>query len=172
MMAPKGAAFLHARRDVQSWLDPLVVSWGYDAESGFGSCNLFIDYHEWQGTRDIAAFLSVPAAIDYQREQDWGRVRSHCRKLLGVTMERVQAITKMPPIMPIPKEWLGQMAVLPLPKDVDGAELKKRLYDEYQIEIPHTRWGEQSFLRISVQSYNNEEEIDYFVKVLEDLLGI
>jgi len=27
-------------------------------------------------------------------------------------------------------------------------------------------------LRISVQSYNNEEEIDYFVKVLEDLLGI
>ena len=170
MMAPKGAAFLHARREVQSWLDPLVVSWGYDAESGFGSGNQFIDYHEWQGTRDIAAFLSVPAAIAYQREQDWGRVRSRCRNLLDITLEKVQTITKMPPIMPNPREWLGQMAVLPLPKNVDGATLKKRLYDEYQIEIPHTRWREQSFLRISIQSYNSEEEIDYFVSVLKKIV--
>ncbi len=171
MMSPKGAAFLHARREVQNWLDPLVVSWGYDAETGFGSGNRFIDYHEWQGTRDIAAFLSVPAAIDYQREQDWGHVRSRCRNLLGVAMEKVQTLTKIPLIMPNPKEWLGQMAILPLPKNVDGANLQKRLYDEYQIEIPHTRWGEQSFLRISIQSYNTEEEIDYFVKALGNLLG-
>ncbi len=171
MMSPKGAAFLHARSDVQGWLDPLVVSWGYDAESGFGSGNQFVDYHEWQGTRDIAAFLSVPAAIDYQREQDWGRVRSRCRNLLGVAMEKVQAITKMPPIIPNPREWLGQMAVLPLPKGVNGADLQKQLYEKYQIEIPHTRWHEQSFLRISVQSYNTKEEIDYFVDVLENLLG-
>jgi len=59
MCAPKGAAFLYASIEIQSWLEPLVVSWGYQAEQPGES--QFIDYHQWQGTRDIAAFLSVPA---------------------------------------------------------------------------------------------------------------
>ena len=62
------------------------------------------------------------------------------------------------------------MAILPLPNNVDGLLLKTRLYDEHRIEIPFTKWEEQSFLRISIQSYNTEEEIDYFVDVLEKLL--
>jgi isopenicillin-N epimerase len=170
MLSPKGAAFLYARREIQEWLDPLVVSWGYDSEPGFGSGIRFIDYHEWQGTRDIAAFLSVPAAIEFQRKQDWGHVRARCRNLLGVAIQKTQSLTGMPPITSHPKMWLGQMAALPLPKGVDGAVLKTRFYDEYRIEIPFTKWEEQSFLRISIQSYNTEEEIDYFVDVLEKLL--
>jgi len=98
MMAPKGAAFLYVRRELQDSLDPLVVSWGYDSEPSFGSGIQFIDYHEWQGTRDIAAFLSVPAAIKYQREQDWGHVRARARNLLGVAIEKIQALIGMPPI--------------------------------------------------------------------------
>ena len=66
---------------------------------------------------------------------------------------------------------VGANGCSPLPKGVDGEELKKRLYDEFHIEIPHTRWGEQSFLRISIQSYTNEEDIDYFVNILGVLLG-
>ncbi|MCP4140832.1 MAG: aminotransferase class V-fold PLP-dependent enzyme [Chloroflexi bacterium] len=170
MMAPKGSAFLYVRREAQEWLDPLVVSWGYDAEDGFGSGNQFIDYHEWQGTRDIAAFLSVPAAIDYQREQDWGHVRARCRNLLGVAIEKSRSLTGLPLIVPHPSEWLGQMAILPLPDNVDALQIKTRLYDEYRIEIPFTEWGEKSFLRISIQSYNTAEDIDHFVESLGKLL--
>ncbi|MBT3314851.1 MAG: aminotransferase class V-fold PLP-dependent enzyme [Anaerolineae bacterium] len=170
MLSPKGAAFLYVRRELQDSLDPLVISWGYDSESGFGSGIQYIDYHEWQGTRDIAAFLSVPAAIDYQREQDWGHVRARCRNLLGVAVQKVQSLTGLPPIAPYPSAWYGQMAALSLPKGVDGLQLKTRLYDEYNIEIPFTTWGEQSFLRISIQSYNNEDDVDKLADALKVLL--
>jgi len=171
MMAPKGAAFLYVRREIQAWLDPLVVSWGYDSEPGYGSGEQFIYYHEWQGTRDIAAFLSVPTAIDYQRKQDWGHVCTRCRNLLGIAMEKIQSRTEMPPITSRPEMWLGQMAALPLPKGVDGVALKKRLYDEYRIEIPFTKYRELSFLRISIQSYVRQEDIDYFAESLGELLS-
>ena len=170
MLAPKGAAFLYVRRELQDSLDPLVVSWGYDAEPGFGSGIQFLDYHEWQGTRDIAAFLSVPAAIEFQREQDWGHVRARCRNLLGVAMQKTQSLTGLPLIVPHPSEWLGQMAILPLPNSVDGLQLKTRLYDEYRIEIPFTQWEELSFLRISIQSYNDENDIAKFTDALKELL--
>ncbi|MGE5250447.1 MAG: aminotransferase class V-fold PLP-dependent enzyme, partial [Bacteroidota bacterium] len=61
LCAPKGAGFLYARPEVQHLLKPLVVSWGYESEKPSGST--FIDHYEWWGTRDPAAFLSVPAAI-------------------------------------------------------------------------------------------------------------
>ena len=32
LCAPKGAAFLYVRPEVQPWLEPLVVSWGWEAE--------------------------------------------------------------------------------------------------------------------------------------------
>ena len=170
LLAPKGAAFLYARRDVQEWLDPLVVSWGYDAEPGYGSGNKFLDYHEWQGTRDIAAFLSVPAAIDFQREQDWGQVRMRCRSLVRGIQQQVSELTGIPPICTHPEAWLGQIVALPLPSGVDGAALKARLYDEYRIEIPNTAFDGQEFLRLSVQGYNTEAELDYFVQTLMKLL--
>lgn len=171
MLAPKGAAFLYARREVQSWLDPLVVSWGYDAEPGFGSGNQFIDYHEWQGTRDIAAFLSVPAAIDFQREQAWGHVRTRCIDLVRVAQQKIHALTGLPPITSNPDEWLGQMVTVPLPDGLDGATLKTRLYDEYCIEIPFTKWNDQSFLRISIQGYNTADDVDKLVHALKALLS-
>ena len=106
-MAPKGAAFLYAHREIQEWLDPLIISWGYDAEPGFGSGIQYIDCHEWQGTRDIAAFLSVPAAIKYQRDQAWGHVRARCRNLLGVAIQKTRSLTGLPLITSHPSEWLG-----------------------------------------------------------------
>ena len=170
LLAPKGAAFLYARREVQTWLDPLVVSWGYDAEPEFGSGEQFIDHHEWQGTRDIAAFLTVPAAIDFQREQDWDHVRTRCRNLLGVARAKYDALSGMPPICPDPEQWLGQMVALRLPDGVDAATLKTRLYDEYRIEIPFTKYHDQSFLRLSIQGYNTMDDLNIFFSALDALL--
>src|SRR5260221_8929116 len=61
LCAPVGAGFLYARPDRQPLLQPLVVSWGWQARKPGPSP--FLDYFEWIGTDDPAAFLSVPAAI-------------------------------------------------------------------------------------------------------------
>ncbi len=170
LMTPKGTTFLYVRRDLQDSLDPLVVSWGYDADPDYGSGHQFIDYHEWQGTRDIAAFLSVPAAIDFQREQAWDQVRAACREMIRNVQEEIHKMTGLAPICTNPKEWLGQMVALPLPVSVDGATLQKQLYDDYQIEIPHTKWEEQSFLRLSMQGYNTQEDAHRLMDALKILL--
>ena len=42
MMAPKGAAFLHARPERQPLFEPLVVSWGWQAEETFTTGSQFV----------------------------------------------------------------------------------------------------------------------------------
>jgi isopenicillin-N epimerase len=69
LMAPKGSAFLHVRREMQALLSPLVVSHGWTADRAepgpFGN-TAFVDSLEMQGTRDPAAFLAVPEAIRFR----------------------------------------------------------------------------------------------------------
>ncbi len=167
LMAPKGSAFLYARKDVQQLVEPLVVSWGWEADKPGPS--RFVDEQEWTGTRDIAAFLSVPAAIRFQREHDWPRVRSACHELVRYARQRVSALTGLPPLTPDAPGWFAQMSALPLPPcHLD--DLKARLYDEFQIEIPVIDWNGRHFVRISIQGYNTQAEVERLVTALSILL--
>ena len=187
LCAPKGAAFLYARREVQGWLEPLVVSWGWQSERPGPS--RFVDYHQWQGTRDISAFLAVPAAIDFQAEHDWPQVRAECHKLLRYARQAIGELTGLEPICPDSPEWYAQMAAFPLPacdnvgarhrgdapavdepSMSDASPLQRRLYDEYRIEAPIISWGGRQFVRVSVQGYNTREDVDALIESLRALL--
>jgi isopenicillin-N epimerase len=168
LCAPKGSAFLYVRREIQEWLDPLVVSWGYEAEPGFGCGIPFIDYHEWQGTRDLAAFLSVPSAIEFQARYDWDGVRRRCHALGVETRARVNALTGLEPLCP--DDWFIQMFAARLPEWVDHQQLKLRLYNEHRIEVPIMSWNDQKLLRISFQAYNDQTDAEALLKALGELL--
>lgn len=168
LMAPKGAAFLYARREVQGWLEPLVVSWGYESEIPGES--QFIDYHEWQGTRDLSAFLSVPAAIEFQSQHAWENVRQHCQNLARQTLQRINALTGLAPICADDGGWYRQMVTVRLPENADQEALKSRLLEDYHIEVPMIRWNEEKFMRISFQGYNTQEDADALVSALTELL--
>ncbi len=163
LMAPKGSAFLYARPAVQTWLDPLVVSWGYDAERPGSS--RFVDYHEWQGTRDMSPFLTVPDAIRFQQEHDWETVRARSHALALSARDRINALTGQPPLAP--SDWLGQMAATLLPPGVDPEALHRRLWKNHHIEVPAFWWHKRPILRVSFQGYNDEIDADALVRALQ-----
>lgn len=169
LCAPKGSAFLYARPEVQSWLEPLVVSWGWDSETPGGAP--FVDYHEWQGTRDMAAFLATPAAIAFQAGHDWPRVRAECHALALETRRRLNTLTGLPAVCPDSSAWLGQMFAARLPA-VDGDALKAALYDRYRIEAPVVCWNGELFLRVSFQGYNSPADADALIAALRELLAM
>jgi len=165
IMAPKGSAFLYASPDKQDLLDPLVVSWGNLSRSE----SRFVQENEWQGTRDIAAYLSVPAAIRFREEYDWDRVQKSCFKLLAKTREKLVEITGIPPICPASETWFRQMAAHPLPP-CDGEKLKAQLYDGFGVEVPIVDQNGTTFIRVSVQGYNNQSDVDTLLAALAELL--
>ena len=169
LCAPKGAGFLYARPEKQHLLKPLVISWGYESETpGYSQ---FVDHNEWWGTRDMAAFLSVPAAIAFQEKHDWDKVRDACHGLARSALGRICELTGLPPLHTEADSWFRQMVAAPLPIDTNITVLKTRLYDEYQIEVPLIDWNGNKLIRVSVQGYNSKHDLDQLCRALSLLVG-
>jgi len=165
MNAPKSAGFLYARPERQPLLHPLIVSWGWESETPGSSP--FIDYFEWRGTHDPAAYLSVPAALDFMAARDWPQVRAACHELLLEAERRISELTGLAPISA--PDTFVQMRTIPLPP-CDLKVLKERLWDEYQIEVPMVGWGRGHYVRVSIQCYNGPNDVNRLVEGLKRLL--
>jgi len=168
MMAPKGSSFLFAKKEFQESLDPIVISWGYKSENPSGS--LFFDHHQFNGTRDFSAYLTIPAAIRYMDEHHWQNVSSSCRQLVQQNAMRFCELMGCMPIAPVNEEFLGQMFSIPV-RSSNPMGLQKRLFNHHRIEIPITRQGERVFVRYSVQAFNSAEDLDILYRALEQELG-
>jgi isopenicillin-N epimerase len=166
LSSAKGAGFLYARPEMQARLEPLIVGWGWRARRPSGSD--YIDYFDWLGTDDPAAFLSVPAAIAFQRQNDWSAVRQACHALASEARARVAVLTGLPQPYPDTPEWYAQMTLLPVP--APAAELQRRLWEEFKVEIPGVAWQGHNFLRISVQAYNTPSDVERLVEGLTHLV--
>lgn len=92
-----------------------------------------------------------------------------CHALLRKAIERVCDLTDLPPLYPLDSDFYSQMAIAPLPL-VDAAQLKRRLYDEFRVELPITQLDDRQFVRISIQGYNTKEDVDALMDALSTLL--
>jgi isopenicillin-N epimerase len=160
LCAPKGAAFLHARPEVQPLLEPLAVSWDWDAET-------WADRHRWSGTRDPSAHLAVPAAIEFQAEHAWDEVRVCCHDL-AVLAERELVALGAEPLAANGDEFV-QMVAVRLPP-CDPYALTRRLLDEHRIEVLAQEWHDSPVLRVSFQGYNDEKDLEALLAALPALL--
>lgn len=173
LMAPKGSAFLHVRRDLQGMIDPLVISHGWtpdNAEPGPFGNTAFVDRLEMQGTRDPAAFLAVPEAIRFRAAHDWPRVMADAARLADETEARMAAITGLVPFS-LPAFRAPQMAALRLPR-TDPKKLQADLMEGWSIEIPCFDWQDNTIARISTAGYTTRAEADLLVTALSQLLTL
>lgn len=167
LCAPKGSAFLFVRKAYQGLLDPLVISWGYDPANP--SETQFIDYHEWQGTRDMSPFLALPEAITFLSDNNWPAVQADCRRMLSQARADINQALGQEPVCLDDGDWFQQMAAIQLP-EVDPDKLKTALYDDFQVEIPVYRWNGKPILRISIQAYNTHRDIDALLDGLKVII--
>lgn len=167
MLAPKGSSFLYVKKEWQESLDPLVVGWGYESITPGES--EFLDYQEFQGTRDISAFLCTPKVIDFLEDNDWKKKSTQSRKLVFDNYPRFCDLLNTQPICPITEEFLGQMASIPI-KTLNPIELKNLLFKKYKIEIPVMSLNGGFFLRYSINAYNSQEDLDVLYTALEDII--
>lgn len=172
LCAPKGSAFLHVRPEQQAWMESLIVSWGWvEGNDYFRPDRSFVSRNQWQGTRDLAAFLAVPAAIEFQEAHDWPSVRLACRDLAADARRRLAELTGLPPLAPDEDDWpwFTQMVAAPLPP-LDRRALQRRLYDEARIEVPIGGPEEQPLIRLSFQGYNTRDDLESLLAALERML--
>ncbi len=173
LCSPKGASFLIARPEAQALLEPLVVGWGWGEHREFDLGSPFLDQHEWLGTHDPAAILSVPAAIEFQRRNDWSSVRTECHRR---AIRALDVCTEMPGVERVHSdERFVQMAILELAdsflRGADVDDLQRRLRDDWRIEVPVTAWVDRSdrtrrLVRVSIQAYNTDRDVEHLAQAL------
>ena len=167
LSAPKGSSFMYVKKDIQDIIDPLIISWGKDVDPSPSS---FINENQYQGTRDFSSFLSVPAAINFQRDNDWEIVKARCRDLTKKTLISLQNILKSDLLCPVNDSWLAQMASIQIPVN-DSLKMKNELLKKYNIEIPIFEWDGKKMLRFSFNAYNDEGDSNELIDAIKDIFS-
>jgi isopenicillin-N epimerase len=113
------------------------------------------------GTRDPAAWLTVPNAIRFQAERDWDAVRDRSRRLAIEARVDLCDLLDTEPLAP--ESMVAQMAAVRLPRSAPG--LSARLFERHCVEIP-VSGANRDLLRLSVAAYTTRDEIDRLLAAL------
>jgi isopenicillin-N epimerase len=168
LCTPKGAAFLHVRRDRQELVKPLAHGHGLNSQRTDRSP--FRLQMDWIATDDPTAFLTVPAAIRFLGgllPGGWPELmeRNHALALRG----RALLCSALRVEAPAPEFMLGSLAAVPLPDYAGEAPsrsgawwhpLQRALLERHRIEVPVFVFPAlpRQLVRISAQIYNSEQQ--------------
>ena len=180
LCAPKGAGFLHVRRDRRGGVRPGVISHG--ANNPRTDRSRFLLEFDWTGSHDPTAYLCVPEAIRFLGgllPGGWPELmaRNHA---LALEARRVlcEALGVAPPC---PEEMIGSLATVPLPggsaaplrSPLDPDPLCDALLARFGIEVPIFPWPAppKRVVRVSCQLYNAREDYERLAAALVEVTG-
>lgn len=156
-MAPKGSAFLWARREWQKALHPPVISHGYGAG--------YVAEFDWTGTRDPSAYLSVTAAMAFRDHFGDSIIKSHNRALAAEAGQRLAQAWKSR--IGGPAISAASMCMVELPiRSGNPLELRLRLWRDHRIDVPINALAGGLWARISAQIYNEMADYDRLAKAV------
>ncbi|OJH40996.1 aminotransferase class V-fold PLP-dependent enzyme [Cystobacter ferrugineus] len=179
LCAPKGAAFLHVRRDLQPGIRPLVISHGYNSRRRDRS-QFRLDF-DWCGTVDPTPFLCIPKVLEVMGRMlpgGWPEVMASNRaKALAARSFLCQQLGVTPHC---PEDMVGAMATVALPDGgmevsvIRGSEpLQDKLLFNHGVEVPVVVWPRppQRHVRVSAQLYNSPADYQRLADALKAELG-
>jgi isopenicillin-N epimerase len=196
--APKGSAFLHARRDRQPGIRPNTISHGANAvlgvPAGHGGPSRYRAEFDWQGTLDPTPWLAVGDALRVVGglvEGGWDPVMTRNRELTLRARSVVAAAIAIEEATLAPPPMLGSMVALPLPatgplamagagsSPLDTDPLQQRLLDRFRIEVPIFPWpvpaaeppatSVRRLIRVSSAPYNGPDDTERLAAALREL---
>jgi len=180
LCAPKGAGFLHVRKEYQESVRPAIISHG--ANSTRRDRSRFLAEFDWTGTTDPTAALSVPAALEFMGSLlpgDWDAVRERNHSLALAARSLLCTELDLEPLCP--DDMIGAIASLPLPpgsgeppsSPLYADPLQDTLLERYSIEVPVIPWpaAPQRLVRISAQVYNTLDEYQRLADALREVFA-
>ena len=176
LCAPKGAAFMHVRRDRQDTVRPTVISHG--AMAVIPGVSRFRLEFDWPGTTDPTPALCLPAAIRFLGgllPGGWDALRTRNRALAVDARRLLCAALDVP--VPYPDELVGALALVPLP---DGPPpdhfamldpLQVTLFERYRIEtlIATFPAAPRRVMRVSAHAYNTIADYERLAGALREV---
>lgn len=172
MCAPKGAALLWVRQDMQESVRPLAISHGATSPRP-GASRYEVEF-SWTGTDDPSAYLSVPSAIDHFASAlpgGWNALRARNRSLALAARDLLCAALEIE--HPAPDDMIGALVSVPLPLTAGEFRpdvLQRTLFEAHRIEVPVIHWPKppHRLLRVSAQAYNSLAEYEALAAVLRE----
>ena len=178
LCAPKGAAFLHVRRDRQKGLHPSSISHGY--EPGSPEAHFKREF-DWTGTTDPTAPLTIPFCLTYLGgllPGGWPELMGKNRKLAlrarEIFLERFGGEPACPEGMVgsiaslvLPSPSLGSPA-FGLSREAVGDWVRSRGVESWFHLVPS---GASMLVRLSAQLYNDGSQYRRLAALLAEALG-
>jgi len=197
--APKGAAFLHARRDRQSGIRPNTISHGANAllegtgAGGHGGATRYRAEFDWQGTLDPTPWLAAADSLRFLAglvDGGWPAIMARNHELALHARSSVEAALEIDEATLSPASMLGSMVSLPLPtagplaatgggsSPLDTDPLQQVLLDRFQIEVPIGPWPvpaaeppepTRRLIRVSSALHNGRDDVERLADALQSL---
>ena len=163
LCAPKGSSFLYVRKSFQANIKPQVVSWGEEGDDP-GPSQFQMDF-QWQGTKDMSSFLSIPSAIHFIESNNWKEYHKISKELILEVSEDLKNLFGTNPLFKS-EDWVGQMVSHPLPSNTPE-NLKEMLWEKFLIEVPVFEWKKQKYIRVSAHFYNDRNDMNTLINALK-----
>ena len=165
--APRSCGVLWAAPARREGLHPGVISWGITSGD-------WLQEFDWTGTRDPSPWLAAPAGLDFMRDVlGVAAMRAHNHRLAWQSAQRLARRWGRP--WSTPEAMVGCMVSVPLPERFGPADpataqrLRDALLFEHRIEVPVIARAGSLWVRLSLQVYNDESDIERLETAVDTL---
>jgi len=164
LAAPKGCAFLWARRDRQAMIHPTTISHGF----GGG----YLAEFDWTGTRDPSAWLALPDALAFHERLGGAQLRERNRllaqeagRLVAERLGSVVGNAGHPAAMS-----MVRLAVVGPYTKARATTLRGRLIEEFDTDAPLHAHPDGIWLRLSAHAYNEIGDYEKLADICKKLI--